>query len=108
MINVDLKKREEERKEAQLLLDEKNRKLKEDLNKILTLPEGRRFIWDLISKRCQIHETVFNKDEHTMYFCEGQRSIGLNLLKRVLDLKPSYAMKMASEDASAKNSKKKK
>jgi len=69
---------EEARKEQERL----EKRKQGDLKKILSMPEGRRFIWEELSD-CGIFRGSFNPNNSVMSFQEGQRDIGIKLLERV-------------------------
>lgn len=50
-----------------------------DLQAVMNLPAGRRFLWDLIDRRCNAHGTGYSASGSEMYFLAGQRDIGVAL-----------------------------
>ena len=79
-----------------------NRKKERELNDIrviISTPEGRRFLWKIISE-AGVFRTSFSLDENQMAYQEGRRSIGLNILYDLLDASPSTYMQMQNEYAS--------
>jgi hypothetical protein len=50
-----------------------------DLKALLALPAGRRFLWDLIDRRCNAHGTALSWSGSEMYWLNGQRSVGVDL-----------------------------
>ena len=59
----------------QIKLDQQNR---DDLEKLLTLEEGRRFFWSFLGK-CRVFSSSFTGNSET-FFLEGQRNAGLVIL----------------------------
>ena len=74
---------------------------KGDLISLLNLPEGKRFIWKLLS-RCGIFESSFNHSGSIMYFNEGKRQIGLQLLSEITDHYPEAMINMMTENKTEK------
>jgi hypothetical protein len=50
-----------------------------DLKELLSLPSGRRFLWDLIDRRCNVHGTGYSASGSETYFLLGQRDVGVTL-----------------------------
>jgi hypothetical protein len=75
----------------------KRRREKEltDLLKVLALPEGRRFIWRLLSE-AGVFRTSFTGNSQT-YFNEGRRDLGLLFLNEVMAAKPEAFTQMQRE-----------
>ena len=68
---------------------------KNDLRKILSIPEGRRFYWELLTK-AGVFRTSFTGTS-TTYFNEGKREIGLQLLAELMEVKPEAFTQMQRE-----------
>lgn len=84
-----------------------------DLRKILSIPEGRRFVWEqltragIFSASFAISETP-GEGRRLTDFKEGQRDMGIQLLSDVNEANPGAFAQMQAEHVSAQKSKKKK
>jgi hypothetical protein len=85
-----------ERAQEQLRRLEKARdeRRRADLRAILTLPEGRRFLLDLIERRCGVSGTGFDPSGSMTYFLCGQRSVGIELREDMKALEPNRYCEM--------------
>jgi hypothetical protein len=80
---------------------------KEDLNKILKDPEGRRFFWFLINTICGVSKELTDvSNVNLTYFNAGRQKVGKALVNKITEIKPVLLAQMASEEASKKNIKK--
>lgn len=61
--------------------------LMEDLSKILCEEWGRRYMWRLLSF-CRVMDRSMDKDSHIMAFREGQRDIGIRLMRDIYEAEP--------------------
>jgi len=68
-----------------------------DLRKLLSLPEGRRFLWRLI-ERCKIYQSIWAEGTG-IHFNEGQRNVGLFVMHEVIAADNTALLKMMSEAA---------
>lgn len=68
----------------------------EDLLKVLSSPEGRRFVWRILSA-AGIFRSSFAPDDRGTSFREGQRDIGLMVLEDVMLRKPERFVQMQQE-----------
>lgn len=86
--------------------EEKKLRLREmlDIKKILELPQGRRFIWSLLTK-CHIFRSSFNYNTKQEDFDEGERNIGLFVLGKVNEANKEAFSQMQSEYVSEIKSK---
>jgi len=81
----------------------------DDLKLVLERPEGRRLIWRMLAA-CGVFRNSFTGNSQTFYN-EGQRNIGLLILKDIMESKPEAFTQMqrefisnkASEQAAEKN-----
>lgn len=87
-LNKKKKKRDE------ILRREKDRE-QEDLKKLLSMPEGRRYIWRLMSN-AGVFRTSFTGNS-TTFFNEGKREIGLMVISEVMNASPSSFTQMQNE-----------
>ena len=71
-----------------------------DIRKVLSLPEGRRFVWKLMSD-AGVFRSSFTGNSQT-FFNEGQRNMGLVILNQVMTAKPDAFTQMQAEAASEK------
>lgn len=73
-----------------------------DLKAVLSIVEGRRFIWGLLGDpagKSGVFQSTFNTNALAMAFNEGARSRGLKLLSEVADQFPDLYLLMQSEAA---------
>lgn len=71
------------------LLDDRNHN---DLKFILDSEQGRRFLWRILGN-CGVFKTSFVTSSE-IYFNEGKRSIGLQILAEIMDCDPNAYLKM--------------
>jgi len=74
-----------------------------DLRKVLSIPEGRRFVWKMLS-RAGVFRSSFTGNSHT-FFNEGKREIGLGMFEDVMTVNSEMFVKMQKENASLENKK---
>lgn len=55
---------------------------KEDMSKVLSLPEGRRVLWRVLSQ-CGVFRSSVEHSGSMTYFNEGRRDIGLFLVNEI-------------------------
>ncbi|MFZ0945697.1 MAG: hypothetical protein WB930_00020 [Syntrophobacteraceae bacterium] len=67
------------------------------LRKIMSDPEGRMWMWDLLS-RCGVYHSSYSSDALAMAFHEGHRNIGLHLTAEINRLSPEMYARMVSEN----------
>ncbi|SPJ15389.1 conserved hypothetical protein [Syntrophobacter sp. SbD2] len=67
------------------------------LRKIMSDPEGRMWMWDLLS-RCGVYHSSYSSDALAMAFHEGHRNIGLHLTAEINRLSPELYTRMVSEN----------
>lgn len=67
-----------------------------DLAKVLESPQGRRFVWRLLTL-CGVFQSSFEDNYGATSFNEGRRSVGLRLLSEVTDLNPEHYVLMMQE-----------
>lgn len=69
--------------------DEKElrRRERNDIEFLLSSPQGRRFLWKLLSE-CGIYELSYVTDSDMTAFNEGRRCVGNNILADILDVDP--------------------
>lgn len=68
----------------------------EDLRAIMARPEGRRFMWRLLSIT-GIYHSSFSTDHGAMAYGEGKRSVGLQFLGEIVALSHSDYILMLQE-----------
>ena len=66
-----------------------------DVREVLNTKRGRRFFWRYLTI-CGVFKTS-NADEHQVFFNEGMRNIGLQLLADVNEAAPEAYLKMLQE-----------
>lgn len=88
----------------------KKRRIRElaDIKKVLSIPEGRRFIWRMWGECGTFKASFTPKDTNHTMFREGQRDIGLALLEDVNIAAPLAYAQMKQEYISEIISEKKK
>lgn len=67
------------------------------LKGIMSLPEGRMWMWDLIA-RCGVYHSSYSSDALAMAFQEGHRNIGLHLTAEINRLSPELYARMTAEN----------
>jgi hypothetical protein len=78
-----------------------------DLRKIISIPEGRRYIWKLWGLTGVFRASYTPKDANLTAFKEGQRDIGLALLQDINEASPTALGQMRAEYLSEMKSEKK-
>lgn len=71
-------------------------RLDEELRKVLSLYEGRSFIWWML-EQAGIYRTTFNESASLGAFQEGMRQLGLQLLARLDEVDPNAYAQMRLE-----------
>lgn len=75
---------EEELQEAEKAQNEKILQSDEDLQTLLAMPEGRRFLKRLIFNTCHLFDGVgYCANGSQMYYNSGSRSVGLNIKEQI-------------------------
>jgi len=69
----------------------------EDIEWFMKNPRGRR-IANKYLERCHIHETSFSTNLSQTNFAEGERNIGLQILKDIMKHAPDKYMRMIEEN----------
>lgn len=67
-----------------------------DIKAMVETPAGRRVYWRWLSE-CGVFKSSFRQSSE-IYFLEGRRSIGLNLLADLMEAKPEAYLLMVSEN----------
>jgi hypothetical protein len=67
------------------------------LKGIMSIPEGRMWMWDLIG-RCGVYHSSYSPDALAMAFHEGHRNIGLHLTAEINRLSPELYARMVNEN----------
>ena len=76
----------------------------EDLSTVLSVPAGRRLLWNLI-ERSGAFGASYSPDTHEMAYSEGRRSTGLELMLRIQQRTPNRWLEMLGEAMEALASK---
>jgi hypothetical protein len=76
-----------------------------DLQKVLKVPEGRRFVYKMLSE-CGVFKASFSLNSMQTAFQEGKRDIGLALLRDLDEAEPQAYSQMLREHFSELKSKK--
>lgn len=74
-----------------------------DLQAVLDLPQGRKFLWWLLGKT-GLYRTSFTGNSATFYN-EGRRDIGIAILNEILTVDPEAYIRMQAENLRAKTKK---
>ena len=69
---------------------------REVLVQLVSTPAGRQWLWERLA-RANIFETVYQDDPHRMYFLEGKRSEGLDLLGDWMQFAPDQFIEAMRE-----------
>jgi hypothetical protein len=72
------------------------------LRKLMSDPECRMWMWDLLSE-CGVFHSSFSNDALTMAFAEGRRDVGLRRVAEINRLDPNLYVKMALENTKKSN-----
>lgn len=67
-----------------------------DLKKILSIPEGRRFLWRLL-KETKYFTSPFHQDGRVGAFYEGKRDVGLIFYREIMEANPAAFLQMHNE-----------
>lgn len=68
-----------------------------DVEAILKLPEGRRFLWKLLCD-CHIFQTSFSQNALTMANWEGERNVGLKIWATLEQVSPEIILLLMKEN----------
>lgn len=93
---LDYSEEEKTRIEAEKERANKRDRELSDIKKILEIPEGRRFLWRLLSE-ARIFNTCFNNDPLIMASLEGRRDMGLFVLSEITTVNKNALSKIQSE-----------
>lgn len=92
-----------EEKELMLCQQQEKQKhdaLMEDLSQILCTDGGRRYLWHLLSF-CRVMDRSMDRDSLVMAFREGQRDIGMRLMRDIYESEPNAYELMRKEHVKA-------
>lgn len=96
-----------EQKETDAKRERQRQRSINDLRKVLSFPEGRRYIWRLWGLTGVFRSSYTPKDANMTSFREGQRDVGLAMLQDINDASPTALAQMRSEYLSELNADKK-
>ena len=88
---IDTSKHEKQVKK----FDRKRERELNDIKKLVSLVEGRRFLWRILSE-AGIYRNSFTGNSTTFY-AEGRRSVGLFILEELMRAKPEAFAQMQQE-----------
>lgn len=88
---------EKQIKDARLHERFAKRKEQEDIQFLLSTPQGRRYIWKVLSI-CGVYRQSAVDSGSWTYFNEGRRSVGLKLLDEVMIADAAAYLKMIDEN----------
>jgi hypothetical protein len=74
---------------------------RKDLSEIMALPAGRRFLLDIIERRCNSHGSGVSWSGSEMYFNQGRRQVGIDLREELKTLAPEAYCDMLVEGVRA-------
>jgi hypothetical protein len=72
-------------------------RVRSDLVAVLSTPEGRRFVWDLLDEKAGTFGPSFVGEPHSTSYNEGRRSVGLGLLVRCQQHAPDLYVQALQE-----------
>ena len=75
----------------------KRKEEREDMLKLLGMPEGRRVFWRLLSF-CNIYGSSYSDNPGFMAFREGQRNVGNKILADIMSVAPEAYITMMKEN----------
>lgn len=88
---------------VQELIEAREKRLQErglaDLKKVLAMPEGRRFVWAMLSKG-GVFQLSFAGNNDNTNFNEGKKAVALTLLNDLLTVEPKAYLQMTLEHTS--------
>lgn len=67
----------------------------EDLRKLLSMPEGRRFLWNLLGF-CRVYESIFEANSKIAYN-SGQQDVGHFIQGLIIKARPEALLQMMQE-----------
>lgn len=97
-----------DRTEKEILEEQKRQtdREKNDLCKVLSFPEGRRFIWGILCE-ARPFQSPYSGSNNELTFCNiGRGDMGRVLFNRIIAAKPEAFLQMQREALSEQNSKK--
>ena len=103
---IDVFALDEKSKEAKKKSEHQHKRRISDLKELLRYPAGRRFIWEELS-RTGVFRSSFSLNSMQTAFQEGQRDIGLSLLRDINEAEPTAFARMQQEYISELKSQKK-
>lgn len=85
---------------AKASIDERREnRYKDDMRKVLDLPEGRRLVWHVLSL-CGVMSASMRTNPYDTAYREGQRSVGLEFMGDIMENQPEMYDRMRREHAS--------
>jgi len=93
-------------KEQKETADRHKRRELNDIRKVLSIVEGRRFIWRILSMAGVFCASYVSKDSNHTAFNEGKRDIGIGLLQDLMEAKPEAYAQLQNEFISEAKSEK--
>lgn len=84
---------------AQKKVDRRHEREMSDVRFLLTRPEGRRFIWKLMSKGRIFQEPFCNENTNGTNYNLGRMSISRDVLNDVMEASPSSFLQLQQEHA---------
>jgi len=69
-----------------------------DMRALLEMPQARRFFWRFLS-RCGLFSSSYDPNPNTVYFKEGARNIGLELMAEINRANPTVLVEMMTQQA---------
>lgn len=80
--------------------EDEKRQHEADIREMLRIPAGRRFLWWLISSKCNTFGGIFTGNSAT-FFNEGRRSIGYEVMEEIQNIDPDAYGRMVVERMNA-------
>ena len=100
MINEDIGENElieqlfgKDRKKMKELSEFERRRVISDTAKVMSTPEGLRFLWWLL-EQAHLFNSSFTGQSNTTIFREGERNVGLKVLNNVLEVDKNFFAEM--------------
>lgn len=69
---------------------------RDDLRELLRLPAGRRFLWNHLAT-CAVWQTSFHPSGQQFAHNEGRRSVGVELMTRIIEADPQAWIDLQQE-----------
>lgn len=80
------------------LVEEHRRNLATTVRRVLSSPEGRRFVYHLLDEICGVFGPSWTGEALSGAYAEGRRSAGLSIMKELQDWAPAEFVHLLGEE----------